>query len=129
MAAVVAGSFGAASRLCRLPARREAREPLLPKSDNRCGRWRDHRQVINGIIYRVSSGCQWRELPARFGPWQTIHKRHTFWSADGTGETLFRHVLAVADSEATSTGTSTSTPPRSAPPCTLPERQRRRRPP
>lgn len=74
-------------------------EPLLPKSNNRCGRWRDHRQVINGIIYRVSTGCQWRELPARFGPWQTIHKRHMLWSADGTWETLLRHVQAVADSE------------------------------
>ncbi|MFG3510478.1 IS5 family transposase [Streptomyces sp. NPDC047821] len=74
-------------------------EPLLPKSNNRCGRWRDHRQVINGIIYRVSTGCQWRELPTRFGPWQTIHKRHMFWSIDGTWETLLRHVQAVADSE------------------------------
>ncbi|WP_228901976.1 transposase [Streptomyces sp. DH1] len=50
-------------------------EPLLPRSNNRCGRWRDHRQVINGIIRRLSTGCQWRKLPERFGPWQTIHKR------------------------------------------------------
>ncbi|MER6081276.1 transposase [Streptomyces sp. NPDC001833] len=55
-------------------------EPLLSKSNNRCGRWRDHRQVINGIIHRLSAGCQWRQLPARFGPWQTIHKRHSRWS-------------------------------------------------
>ncbi|MFC9234889.1 transposase [Streptomyces decoyicus] len=46
-------------------------ESLLPKSNNRCGRWRDHRQVINGVMDRVT-GCQWRELPAHFGPWQTI---------------------------------------------------------
>lgn len=51
-------------------------EPLLPKSNNRCGRWRDHRQVINGIVHRLSTGCQWRKLPERFGPWQTVHKRH-----------------------------------------------------
>lgn len=38
-------------------------EPLLPNSNNRCGRWRDHRQVINGIIRRLSTGCQWRKLP------------------------------------------------------------------
>lgn len=36
-------------------------EPLLPKSNNRCGRWRDHRQVINGIIHRLGAGCQWRD--------------------------------------------------------------------
>ncbi|WP_406182101.1 IS5 family transposase [Streptomyces canus] len=72
-------------------------EPLLPTSNNRCGRWRDHRQVINGIIHRLSTGCQWRKLPERFGPWQTIHKRHQLWSADGTWERLFQHVQAVAD--------------------------------
>jgi transposase len=71
-------------------------EPLLPRSNNRCGRWRDHRQVINGIIHRLSSGCQWRELPARFGPWQTIHKRHSLWSADGTWEHLLQHAQAIA---------------------------------
>ncbi|MGW3571098.1 transposase [Streptomyces sp. NPDC000941] len=42
-------------------------EPLLPTSNNRCGRWRDHRQVIDGIIHRLGTGVQWRELPERFG--------------------------------------------------------------
>jgi transposase len=36
----------------------------------------DHRQVINGIIHRLGTGVQWRELPERFGPWKTVHKRH-----------------------------------------------------
>ncbi|WP_438487628.1 IS5 family transposase [Streptomyces sp. S186] len=72
-------------------------EPLLPVSNNRCGRWRDHRQVINGIIHRLSTGVQRRELPERFGPWQTVHKRHAPWSADGTWERLLQHVQAVAD--------------------------------
>ncbi|MFJ9822227.1 IS5 family transposase [Streptomyces sp. NPDC101151] len=72
-------------------------EPLLPVSNNRCGRWRDHRQVINGIIHRLSTGCQWRQLPERFGPWQAVHKRHTLWSADGTWERLLQHVQAAAD--------------------------------
>ncbi|MFJ8249180.1 IS5 family transposase [Streptomyces sp. NPDC094466] len=71
--------------------------PLLPTSSNRCGRWRDHRQVINGIIHRLSTGCQWRKLPERFGPWQTVHKRHQLWSADGTWERLLQHVQALAD--------------------------------
>ncbi|WP_405561177.1 IS5 family transposase [Streptomyces canus] len=73
--------------------------PLLPKINNRCGRWRDHRQVINGIIHRLSTGCQWRKLPERFGPWQTIHKRHMLWSADGTWDRLLQHLQAVADAE------------------------------
>jgi transposase len=72
-------------------------EPLLPVSNNRHGRWRDHRQVINGIIHRLGTGVQWRELPERFGPWKTIHKRHQLWSADGTWERLLQHVQAAAD--------------------------------
>jgi transposase len=53
--------------------------------------------VINGIIHRISTSCQWRELPERFGPWQTVHKRHMLWSADGTWKKLLQHVQAVAD--------------------------------
>ncbi|WP_268977976.1 IS5 family transposase [Streptomyces sp. GS7] len=70
---------------------------LLPKSNNRCGRWRDHRQVINGIIHRLSTGCQWCKLPESFGPWQTVHEGHQPWPADGTWERLLQHVQAEAD--------------------------------
>lgn len=31
------------------------------------GRWRDHRQVIDGTLHRVRTGVQWRDLPERFG--------------------------------------------------------------
>lgn len=74
-----------------------ALEWLLPGSNNRCGRRRDHRQVINGVIHRLGTGVQWRELPERFGPWKTVHKRHLRWSAGGTWERLLHHLQAVAD--------------------------------
>ncbi|MFF7976238.1 transposase [Streptomyces sp. NPDC007905] len=50
--------------------------PFLPVSNRRCGRWRDNRQVIDGILHRVRTGVQWRDLPERFGPWKTVHERH-----------------------------------------------------
>ncbi|MFC8447903.1 transposase [Kitasatospora sp. NPDC057223] len=31
-------------------------EPLLPVGNGRCGRWRDCRQVIDGVLYRVRTG-------------------------------------------------------------------------
>lgn len=74
-------------------------EPLLPVSNGRCGRWRDHRQVINGVLHRVRTGVQWRDLPERFGPWKTVHKRLLQWSADGTWERLLQQVQAAADVE------------------------------
>lgn len=58
----------------------ERLEPLLPVSNGRCGRWRDHRQVVNGVLYRIRTGVQWRDLPERCGPWKTVHERHRRWS-------------------------------------------------
>jgi transposase len=47
-------------------------EPLMPSSAGQRGRpFRDHRQVIEGIIYRLRTGIAWRDLPVVFGPWQT----------------------------------------------------------
>ncbi|WP_405859461.1 transposase [Streptomyces sp. NBC_00090] len=53
----------------------ERLRPFLPVSNGRCGRWRDHRQVIDGILHRVRTGVQWRDLPERFGPWKTVYER------------------------------------------------------
>ena len=45
---------------------------LMPSSDGKRGRrFRDHRQVVEGIIYRFRCGIAWRDLPEEFGPWQT----------------------------------------------------------
>jgi transposase len=53
--------------------------------------------VIDGILHRVRTGVQWRDLPERFGPWKTVYERHRLWSADGTWERLLQEVQAVAD--------------------------------
>jgi transposase len=75
----------------------ERLRPFLPASNRRCGRWRDHRQVIDGILHRVRTGIQWRDLPERFGSWKTVYERHRLWSADGTWERLLQQVQAAAD--------------------------------
>jgi len=59
--------------------------PLLPPvTPRRGGRWRDHRQVLNGILFRVRTGVPWRDLPGRYGPWETVYKRFARWQTDGT---------------------------------------------
>ncbi|MFE3628913.1 IS5 family transposase [Streptomyces goshikiensis] len=75
----------------------ERLRPFLPVSNGRCGRWRDHGQVIDGILHRVRTGVQWRDLPERFGPWKTVYERHRLWSGDGTWERLLQRVQAAAD--------------------------------
>jgi len=44
-------------------------EPLLPGNGRKGGQWRDHRQVINGIIWKYRTGAPWRDVPSRYGPW------------------------------------------------------------
>lgn len=63
----------------------------------RGGRWSDHRRVINGVLNRVRTGVQWRDLPERFGPWKTVYKRHRRWSADGTWTKLLSRIQAAED--------------------------------
>jgi len=55
----------------------------------RTGRPRaDLREVVNGILYLVRSGCQWRLLPKCFPPWSTVHTWYRRWRTDGTLEVL-----------------------------------------
>ncbi|MFE7441580.1 IS5 family transposase [Streptomyces chartreusis] len=72
-------------------------ESFLPRGGTRGGRWSDHRRVINGVLYRVRTGVRWRDLPERFGPWETVYKRHRRWSADGTWKMLLSKVQAAED--------------------------------
>jgi transposase len=73
-------------------------EPLLPNSDGVRGRpFRDHRQVLEGIVYRYRTGCAWRDLPEEFGPWQTVWKRHHRFSLDGTWDRILTALQAHAD--------------------------------
>jgi transposase len=58
---------------------------------------RDHRQVVEGVIYRYRCGIAWRDLPTSFGPWQTVWKRHRRFSGDGTWDKVLAELLAQAD--------------------------------
>lgn len=68
--------------------------PVLPSNAGRRGaRWRDHRQVLEAIAWRFRTGSPWRDVPAEFGPWQTLWKRHRRWSTDGTYQAIFERAL------------------------------------
>ena len=47
--------------------------------------FRGHRHVIQGITYRYRCGIAWRDLPAEFGSWQTVWKRHRRSPPSGRG--------------------------------------------
>jgi len=72
-------------------------EPLMPQAVGRSRPWRDHRQVVEGIVFRYRTGVAWRDLPGRFGPWQTVWKRHHRFATDGTWDKQLRVIQAEAD--------------------------------
>lgn len=99
----------------------ETIEPLLPAQRPWSGRPRpDNRQVVEGIIYRYRCGIAWRDLPAEFGPWQTVWKRHRAWSGDGTWDRILDALLVRADANGDWTGRSRSTQRSAAPTITAP---------
>lgn len=55
--------------------------------------------MIDGVLFRVRTGVPWRDLPERFGAWETVYKRHRRWSADGTWERLLTQIQAAQDAE------------------------------
>lgn len=72
---------------------------LLP-SDTPSGRGRPmkpNREMLNGILWIAKSGAAWRDLPERFGPWQTVYERFTVWSKLDVFEKIFEILSIDAD--------------------------------
>jgi len=58
-------------------------EDLLPENGKRGSQWQEHRRVLNGIFWILNSGAQWRELPERYGKWNSVYQRFNRWSGNG----------------------------------------------
>ena len=52
------------------------------------------REVVNGLMYVLSTGCQWRAIPKDLPPKSTIYDYFDLWTYDGTLERM-HHVLYV----------------------------------
>jgi transposase len=69
--------------------------PVIPPG-KRGGRKRekDERELVNGIMYVLSTGCQWRYIPKDLPPRSTLHDYLDLWNDDGTIEKI-HHALYV----------------------------------
>ncbi len=73
-------------------------EPLLPPQKPPTGRPAlDHRQVLNGIIWILRTGAPWRDLPERYGKWQTVYSRFRRWRQAGVWERVLSQLQQQAD--------------------------------
>jgi transposase len=71
--------------------------PLLPENGGRGGQWQDHRRLMNGILWKLRTGAPWRDLPSRYGPWQTCYDRFVRWRTDGTWDRLLTNAQTKSD--------------------------------
>jgi transposase len=78
--------------------------PLIPeakrRSDGRGRPWKDHRAVLDGILYVLRTGSAWARLPRCYPPYQTCHRRFQQWLQQG----VINNVLTALNSPPRSTG-------------------------
>lgn len=73
-------------------------EALLPPQKPATGRTNlDHRQVVNGILWILKTGAPWRDLPERYGKWQTIYSRFYRWRKNGIWNGIFQQLQQIKD--------------------------------
>ena len=71
-------------------------EPLLPR--RRTGRPpKDHRLIIDALLWLGKTGAPWRDLPERFGPWRTVATRFYRWTRSGLWERILAELWRIAD--------------------------------
>jgi len=72
--------------------------PLLPPERPATGRPnRDHRTILNGILWKLRTGAPWRDVPERYGSWATLYSRFRRWRVAGLWDRLFAAVQTRAD--------------------------------
>ena len=71
-------------------------EPLLPKQ--RTGRPpKDHRIILDALLWLGKTGAPWRDLPERYGPWRTVATRFYRWTRSGLWERILAELRCMAD--------------------------------
>ena len=61
-------------------------EPLFRpqrRADGRGRPWQDTRAVLNGVFWVLRTGAPWHDLPSRYPPYQTCHRRFQSWQRSG----------------------------------------------
>lgn len=75
-------------------------EPLLPAQKPQVGRpANDHRTTINGILWVLRTGAAWRDLPERYGAWQTVSGRFYAWQKNGVWQRILENLQQQADEQ------------------------------
>jgi transposase len=75
-------------------------DPLVPRSTATTGRPpRDRRLMLDGIFWILGTGAPWRDLPERFGPWQTVYDHFRTWRKSGVFATIVEALQLKLDKD------------------------------
>lgn len=66
-------------------------EHLIPQQHMGRPRSRD-REMLDGILYVLHTGCRWEELPKDFPPKSSVHNRFRQWAKSGFFRQVLRHL-------------------------------------
>lgn len=65
-------------------------QPHLLSQKPHIGRPRmDHRAMINGILFVLTTGCTWSEVPRKYGTKSTFHRFHLYFAEHGIYQKIF----------------------------------------
>ena len=54
---------------------------------------KSNREILNAILYWLNTGIPWRDLPERFGPWQSVYSRFRAWTKAGVWEDILTALI------------------------------------
>jgi transposase len=74
-------------------------EPLIPAAAPTGRRRIEPRTVLNGVLWILRSGSPWRDLPERYGPWQSIYHRFNSWRRGQVFERILEALQMRLDAE------------------------------
>ena len=72
---------------------------MLPARSPRGRPRRDLREVLNAVFWLLRTGAPWRDLPDRYGPWQTAYHWFNQWRRDGTWDRMLQALQIRLDRE------------------------------
>ena len=76
-------------------------KPLIPPAKRGGNKRRvDVRAIVDGLMYILSTGCQWRALPKDLPPRSTVHDYLDLWNWDGTLDRIHHELYAKCREEA-----------------------------
>ena len=54
---------------------------------------KSNREMLNAMVYWLNTGIPWRDLPERFGPWQSVYSRFRAWTKAGVWEDVLTNLI------------------------------------